>query len=44
MATDFAQTWLIRFPPGELGNAAAIDEVATPTEQQIEDVLAEAGV
>lgn len=31
-------------PPGELGIAAAIDEVAAPTEEQIEEVLAEAGV
>lgn len=45
VATDYAQTWLIRFPtPGELGIAAAIDEVTAPTEEQIEEVLAKAGV
>ncbi len=45
VAVDYAQTWLIRFPtPGALGIAAAIDKVAAPTEEQIEEVLAEAGV
>lgn len=45
VVTDYAQTWLIRFPtPGELGIAASNDEMAAPTEQQIDEVLAEASV
>lgn len=45
-ATDYAQTWLVRYPgPSEYGGlAAAESEAAAPTEQQIEQVLAEAGV
>lgn len=45
-ATDYAQTWLVRFPGvGELGSpAAGTAEATAPTAQQIEEALSEAGV
>lgn len=45
-ATDYAQTWLVRYPyPSDFGAPAqAAAEAVAPTEQQIEEVLAEAGV
>lgn len=44
--TDYAQTWLIRFPDrGDLtGLAVATTAATAPTEQQIEEALIEAGV
>lgn len=45
-ATDYAQTWLVRYPwPSDYDSTvgAQADAVA-PTEKQIEEVLAEAGV
>lgn len=44
--TDYAQTWLIRFPNrADLAGPAVTTAAATaPTEQQIEEVLAAAGV
>lgn len=45
-ATDYAQTWLVRYPgPSDYANPTPADsEAIAPTEQQIEEVLAEAGV
>jgi hypothetical protein len=45
-ATNYLQTWLVRFPtPGELGIPTTAESEATaPTDQQIEEVLFEAGV
>ncbi|WKZ88431.1 hypothetical protein N5B55_24505 (plasmid) [Ralstonia pickettii] len=43
--TDYAQTWLVRIPTRGDGEVDyATDEAAAPTEQQVEAVLAEAGV
>lgn len=44
--TDYAQTWLVRYPgSSDLGiPTTASSEACAPTEQQIEEVLAEAGV
>jgi len=45
-ATDYSQTWLVRIPgPREYGGPAVVEsDVTAPTEQQIDEVLAEAGV
>ena len=43
--TDYAQTWLVRFPtPGTMGVPTELTDTAAPTEEQIEEVLVEAGV
>lgn len=44
--TDYAQTWLVRFPGrGDLdGPAVATTRAMAPTDQQIEEILTEAGV
>lgn len=44
--TDYAQTWLVRFPGRSdlVGPSMAKTEAAAPTDQEIEEVLAEAGV
>lgn len=45
-ATDYAQTWLVRYPwPSDFDpTAGAQADAVAPTEKQIEEVLAEAGV
>lgn len=44
--TDYAQTWLVRYPSrGDLDSpASATGQAVAPTDEQIEEVLAEAGV
>ena len=44
-ATDYAQSWLVRVPgPSEYGAAAMDSDASAPTDEQIEQALAEAGV
>lgn len=45
-ATNYMQAWIVSFPvPGELlGITSQAMEAVAPTEQQIEELLAEAGV
>ena len=44
-ATDYAQSWLVRVPgPSEYGAAVMESDASAPTEEQIDQALAEAGV
>ncbi len=44
-ATDYAQSWLVRLPgPSEYGAAVMESDASAPTDEQIAQALAEAGV